>query len=156
MADTNAATCRKQGLHKCKGVCVDLSSDPNHCGSCKNTCPSGTCTNGQCAAAACTASSTCTNSIQCGGSRENCECLQSTNGGFICAKPVTGDCAEDPACTSDGDCNNGANGNVGICVPNYCTTDCGGPSNGCVCYTPGACASTMRARDIFSGGRYSA
>lgn len=36
------------GKTYCSGTCVDLNSDPNHCGSCTNVCSSGTCCLGTC------------------------------------------------------------------------------------------------------------
>jgi hypothetical protein len=41
-------TCGDQGLIDCFGVCVDLQTDPNHCGYCGEVCPSGQCATGIC------------------------------------------------------------------------------------------------------------
>jgi hypothetical protein len=32
-------------------MCVDLRNNPNHCGECRNACPSGRCMGGSCAGA---------------------------------------------------------------------------------------------------------
>jgi hypothetical protein len=39
-----------EGQTACDGVCVDLSSDDEHCGGCGISCGSGTCTDGACGA----------------------------------------------------------------------------------------------------------
>ena len=36
------------GLTVCSGQCVDLNTDPQHCGSCDNACPSGVCVDALC------------------------------------------------------------------------------------------------------------
>jgi len=40
-------TC-ETGYTRCGNACVDLKSDPQHCGSCARVCPSGVCHNGIC------------------------------------------------------------------------------------------------------------
>ncbi len=38
-------------LVQCKNQCVDLNSDPKHCGSCNKVCPTGLCQGGKCVGA---------------------------------------------------------------------------------------------------------
>ncbi|MGD0675921.1 MAG: hypothetical protein ABSC94_10910 [Polyangiaceae bacterium] len=45
------ATSCPVGLSPCSGVCVDLTSDPFHCGECKTVCPSQICTGSACVGA---------------------------------------------------------------------------------------------------------
>jgi hypothetical protein len=41
------------GKRKCRGKCVNLKTNPRHCGACGNVCPSGhTCVGGECVAEA--------------------------------------------------------------------------------------------------------
>jgi hypothetical protein len=41
------ASCESAKPIECGGVCVDLRSDPQHCGSCETSCPAGVCKLGQ-------------------------------------------------------------------------------------------------------------
>lgn len=41
-------SCADQGLVDCFGFCVDLQTDPSHCGFCGEVCPSGQCGGGFC------------------------------------------------------------------------------------------------------------
>ena len=75
------------GLQDCFGVCVDVDTDPNHCGGCGSACAGGTCTAGVC---------------ECPEGQVFCE------GGFIsgcipeCAGSLTGfcECCMDEACNA--------------------------------------------------------
>ena len=41
--------CQQVGSIKCDGICTDVRSNPQHCGSCGHACPSGQiCSNGAC------------------------------------------------------------------------------------------------------------
>lgn len=43
-----------EGLTRCSGSCIDASSDPNNCGSCRHACATGSCVGGSCETASAT------------------------------------------------------------------------------------------------------
>lgn len=63
------------GETRCGNACVNLVTDPAHCGRCGRTCPSGVCENGTC---------TCDGpvSILC---PDGCFCTPRETGGFACS-----------------------------------------------------------------------
>jgi hypothetical protein len=121
-APTGGATCQ-QGVCTCPGsatacggVCQDLTSDTNNCGSCGMNCPTGqTCCNGTCVDLA-------TNGANCGACGHacatnlclhgacdcqnlavncpaGCSCGVREEGGTVCFAGIAG-----PACTIDAEC----------------------------------------------------
>ncbi len=78
------ATCRNQrcrcraGLTSCTGVCVNLRTDPNRCGTCQNSrCPGANdvCLNGACATGGCTGVT--------GGCLQGCVCHDRVRNGTL-------------------------------------------------------------------------
>lgn len=64
--DDTAGTSCEPPFESCGEDCVDISSDPAHCGACDVSCGEGLCTNGLCEPAACEAgTSWCQDSLSC-------------------------------------------------------------------------------------------
>jgi hypothetical protein len=102
------------GQTPCGGQCVNVSTDPNNCGTCGNVCATGTsCVNGQCGCP--------TGTTLCGG-----QCVPSCTGGQV-LNPTTCQC----------ECPIGASLINGECVCPTGTTACGRE-----CVSTSACAST--------------
>ncbi len=117
VSDPRVANCAAP-LAAC-GRCVDLASDPSHCGACGNTCAGGaTCTAGRCACrrgfSSCDGRcvDTLSDPLHCGGCRRSCD---PPNAVGVCAR---GRCAiqvclpghED----ADGDVRNGCEREIGV------------------------------------------
>jgi Stigma-specific protein, Stig1 len=134
-------TCICRGNKRmCGGVCVDVLTDPNHCGSCNHPCfPGGICTNGTCSCPPGTSA--------CGGT-----CCRSCCGGICCPPGMSccnGRCtaiATDPA--NCGGCGNVCSPPSSTCCGGVCAdvsndpVNCGQCGNACAtgscCYN-GAC-----------------
>jgi Stigma-specific protein, Stig1 len=82
--------CCLSGQTNCGGVCVDMNSDPNHCGSCTTVCPSGqVCSSGQCICA--------DGQAPCGESKTCCASGYSCVSGMCCPSgqtPCNGACVD--------------------------------------------------------------
>ena len=114
------------GLVDCPGVgCVDVSADPNHCGSCESDCGGGTCVSGNCTCAGpgmincpgagCVDVST--DPDHCGGCDNSCNGLQCVSGNCVCDAPLL-DCG---GCTDpSADPNNCGGCNAPCGQPEYC------------------------------------
>ena len=138
------------GYDKCASSCVDLQTDPDHCGACGSACPEGV----ACAAGACGMNTCPPGSADCGegscvdlgGDPQNC-------GGCGVACPQGTSCA-DGAC--QGGCPTGTAPCFDFCAdlgsdPENCG-GCGiscGPGVGCL---NGACQSSCGSGDLFCGG----
>jgi hypothetical protein len=82
--------CRK-GLHRCKGNCVDLRTDPKNCGACGTKCPSDqVCAEGVCQPQCASGETLCDNNIctniqvdndNCGGCGNVCDDTQTCTDG---------------------------------------------------------------------------
>ena len=131
------------GLTRCGDTCVDLKTDPNHCGACANDCDGGACHHGACACDGNTcpdgcicfltvdgpggkycqsgvATKTCASSAECPlGS----VCLANIDGQDVCGTP----CCR-PTCGSR------------VCGDNGCGGTCGDCLNGQTCTEEGTCA----------------
>jgi hypothetical protein len=93
------------GYTKCGKACVNLSNDPNNCGSCGVRCPSGKCQN-----ESCTSTSPCSGGdVLCGG-----ECCEEAS----CCGGTS--CCEAQACCND---------YPGVFSCAFCCTDCLYPEN---------------------------
>jgi hypothetical protein len=90
----DGATCSGNASCQCGGICVDLSSDAAHCGSCNKACPTG----GSCVASACVCPSgtsdcgtscanTQTDANHCGACNNKCNTGASCSAGK-CGSPV--------------------------------------------------------------------
>ena len=101
--------CRAQGLKKCNGVCVDIQTDPNHCGACKTVCSNGaTCINGSCFTKGprkCKKVGTCGNFISCGSSPgSSCACVSDYSTGKLSCVDLSSPCV---ACQFASNCTAG-------------------------------------------------
>lgn len=89
----------------CNGTCVDLQSNPSHCGSCDHACPSySTCIAGACI------------------------CTYKVCGGYNCCSPTEDACTTDGRCTTTPTCQGAAE--VCTSTPNNC---CSGTCCTCSC-----------------------
>ena len=104
-------------LVRCEGVCRDLNTDPQHCGTCGLACVSGTCCNGRCV-------SVLSDESNCGRCGKQCSLLtQCTNGICSCPNPTQSACPD--LCTNlqTDDNNCGFCGNrctLGSCNAGHC------------------------------------
>jgi hypothetical protein len=137
--------CPRKGLKRCKvngtPKCVDIKTDPNHCGSCRGVCdPGATCENGVCTSApplGCPGGAgVCDNILFCGDG-ENCACYAGTSGSVVC---VGGSACEGNECSVDVDCTAQAGG---ICALGTC---CDEPT----CSYPGGVCGNPRKRHLFA------
>jgi hypothetical protein len=113
-----AASCNTQTCStKCNGVCVDLTSDSDHCGACGTVCAAGeTCKAGSCALS-CTSSE-----VACGT-----KCVDpKTDPGYCGAQGDCGAGHQGAACSTGQVCSNGS---CVACVPNAACDD---SSNACL------------------------
>jgi hypothetical protein len=115
--ETAGATksCKAQGLKKCDGVCVDINTDPNHCGSCRHACSSGqVCRFGACFTKGprkCKNTSSCDKFISCGNfPSSSCGCVSDYNTGALSCVEIGGICT---ACQFNTDCTAGSGG---VCI----------------------------------------
>lgn len=110
------------GLTNCSGTCVNLQTDPAHCGSCTATACNGTCQSGVCCGVGLTnCSGVCvdltSDDKHCGAcSGGNTDCTLSGRAIAHCRNSL---CrfVDGFSCTSDGECFNG------LCNPLYSDTD---------------------------------
>ena len=126
-AEGEVPGCRP-GQYDCDGTCVDLTSDPAHCGRCDRACaPGEVCNEGACA-------STCTDGLT------NCDgaCVDLTSDPEHC-----GDCAT--ACVRSEECRAGDC----VCVPDCTGRECG--DDGC----GGSCGSCGEGFTCLPDGRCS-
>jgi hypothetical protein len=155
----------EEGLTSCQATCVDTLTDPNNCGSCKNTCDDGdactidTCEGGGCVYTpivcddndactedACVGNGECENTPMVCGDGETCidgvcEAYPTCDDGIQNGDETDVDCGGSvcPACPTD-QCvaDNCDNSNV-----NLCDASCGGPFGDGHCFTTtegsGAC-----------------
>jgi hypothetical protein len=146
----------------CDHECTDVSSEPNHCGTCGNACPSGMCVNGVCRNDTCRISrcpphvpiEDCEFSEICDGERE---C--SGGVGEPCTCPVVGpnggrkiDCNGDGFCESCGRCGVNCGNDPGTDLPGECCPDgrcsCGRKNGQPFCCPSGTyCYTEPNARD---------
>lgn len=108
------ANCHKMGQKKCKGVCVDLLTNPKHCGKCKAVCPAGTtCKAGRCVKKnspqkACMQDSACEAFVSCGTGTSAtggiCGCVSDYVSGELSCQDLGGLCV---ACQFASDCKDG-------------------------------------------------
>lgn len=93
----------------CAGVCVELATDPAHCGSCDNACKGTTCVAGGCTTECTPPSFDCNDSLadgcevdvdtdpaHCGSCTESCAPGSTCAGGACVCPPMQGDCDADP------------------------------------------------------------
>ncbi len=94
------------GLAYCDGFCVDLSSDPNYCGSCADSCLAGDiCVSGTCVVGVCaTSGSSCTvGGDCCTGYCVNGICACLSTGSYGCN--ASDDCCSGSCDLQTGYCN---------------------------------------------------
>lgn len=89
---------------RCGDACVDLATDPENCGTCGRTCPSGDCRNGTCT---CDARALCPS---------GCSCTSDAKGYAACSGNLTSTPCVDYACGLGKACTAG--------TTNLCTTTC--------------------------------
>jgi len=96
------------GFDDCDGVCRDLSSDPDNCGACGNSCGADICDNGTCGTTACIGDGdSCTTDDDC------CSLFCQTSNGQ-CGCITEGD--DTQYCNDDGDCCSGnCDADTGYC-----------------------------------------
>jgi hypothetical protein len=107
ICDDGECVCRF-GFSLCTGECVDLQSDPMHCGDCDEACTVGACDEGNCDPDGCQESTDCGGAcvdiehspLHCGG------CDQACAGDELC---IEGECVgyQSSDCRSDLDCGAG-------------------------------------------------
>jgi hypothetical protein len=73
----------------CQGKCVDLATNPQHCGVCGNACRSGECVHGAC---------TCNNFFDDCPQGVGCSCGLYVGGGGVCYHASDRQCAENDDC----------------------------------------------------------
>jgi hypothetical protein len=88
------------GQTSCGGVCVNLNTNPNHCGACRRVCASGVCNLGTCAGTCMEGQTLCpplnrcvnlnNNRLHCGACNTPCPPLQMCRMG-ICRPRLGGD-----------------------------------------------------------------
>jgi hypothetical protein len=108
----------------CGGVCVNLTTNPSHCGACGNACSSGSCSAGQCVSVLCTPGEkqacytgpTGTENVGiCTGGQRTCDASGTSFGS--CEGEVLPAPADDCTTADDDDCTGKANEG---CVPVSC------------------------------------
>ena len=122
----------------CNGTCLDVRSDPKHCGSCGKRCKSGEhCVSGRCKAIKSstgqqTQTPTCSDGVR-NGNETDVDC-----GGPNCPA-----CTNGKNCLAPSDCISGVCSN-GVCVapPPACTADNCGAQHGCPPCTNGKTCAT--------------
>jgi hypothetical protein len=101
------------GEQTCGGVCVDLATDPSHCGSCGNNCTSDA---GACIHGACVCSGSCSNGCNCSEAINSDGTLilvcQAGKGDGNCA--TNDNCALGSACIVDDQGNPSGGGHCGM------------------------------------------
>lgn len=110
--------CQPVGSIKCDGICTDVRSNPQHCGSCGHACPAGqSCSNGACV---CPPGRT-----NCGGACVTCPVNGQCSGtSCVCVDPTPTNC--NGTCTSLQDDPNNC-GACGLrCPPNNFCAPLGG------------------------------
>ena len=154
--DAGSVTCMS-GLTNCSGVCNDLTSDPNHCGTCTTVCPTGqVCSSSRCTSAMGDGGATCPAGFTlCSGTCVNLTsdpshcgtCTTVCGSGQSCVSSTCGaTCGDvgDPCCTAPGTlaCPPGIMCVSGICdLPTTCARS-GQPCCGGVYCAPGLTCSS--------------
>lgn len=118
------------GTTRCGGTCIDLLTNPSHCGACNSACDAGSaCQNGDCTGGGCTpdcAGKACGASDGCGGQCSNGTCPEGETcggGGVPNECGASGPPACDPPCGFNQECENG----TCVAAPNRCS----GPTGIC-------------------------
>jgi hypothetical protein len=116
-----------------KHACVNLQTDPTHCGACGHACGANeTCQSGQCAGSGCP-----NGAKDCGGVCQQCcsptDCPSASCSEATCTDGVCGLNPIPGCCTHDGECDDQNTCTVDSCVGNACQhvpaaagTSCGG------------------------------
>ena len=135
-------TCICPGNKKmCGGVCVDVLTDPNHCGGCDHPCsPGSSCANGTCTSGPVICPPGLTN---CGGTctnllfdNSNCGACGTVCTTGVCCSGVCGvSCGSGRCCPGPTTCCTGTSGGNVCCDPG--STCCPGTPAGNVCCDPG-------------------
>ncbi len=117
----------------CNGVCVDLRTDPNNCGSCGIVCPSGVCQPNDAGVAYCTCNPEDGGAPSCGAAVEPTCTADTTGGHCTCGGQETQICSPQYAngCTDGGFCVCGTEGECDSKYANECDTTQTPPSCRC-------------------------
>ncbi len=137
-AEDEVSGCRP-GQYDCDGTCVDLTSDPEHCGRCERACaPGEVCNEGACASTCADGLTNCDGAcVDLTGDPEHCgDCTTACARNEECR---AGDCACVPDCTGRECGDDGCGGDCGTCGPGttcstagrcVCVPDCAGRACG--------------------------